>query len=84
MASPALAVPRTCQQIIHHLLVGVGRAVVRPVWREGEGDGEGDFVPRRILPISLSYDHRVIDGAEAARFTTALSRALSGMAELLL
>ena len=43
-------------------ILGVSRATMRPVW-----DGE-TFVPRLILPLSLSYDHRVIDGALAARF----------------
>ncbi len=43
-------------------ILGVSRAAVRPVWTGKE------FEPRTILPLSLSYDHRVIDGAEAARF----------------
>ena len=54
-------------------ILGVGRSVKRPVWDEG---GER-FVPRLMLPLSLSYDHRVIDGAAAARFTTHLGRLLS-------
>jgi pyruvate dehydrogenase E2 component (dihydrolipoamide acetyltransferase) len=41
------------------------------VWRDGA------FVPRLLLPLSLSYDHRVIDGAMAARFTTWLAHALA-------
>ena len=44
---------------------------MRPVWRDGA------FVPRLLLPLSLSYDHRVIDGAMAARFTTWLAQALA-------
>ena len=43
-------------------ILGVGRSVMRPVW-----DGKA-FQPRLMLPLSLSYDHRVIDGADAMRF----------------
>jgi pyruvate dehydrogenase E2 component (dihydrolipoamide acetyltransferase) len=43
-------------------ILGVSRTVTEPVWRESS------FVPRQMLPLSLSYDHRVIDGADAARF----------------
>lgn len=43
-------------------ILGVSSSETRPVWNEGE------FKPREILPLSLSYDHRLIDGAEAARF----------------
>jgi pyruvate dehydrogenase E2 component (dihydrolipoamide acetyltransferase) len=43
----------------------------------------GAFVPRLLLPLSLSYDHRVIDGAEGARFITALSQALADVKRLL-
>jgi pyruvate dehydrogenase E2 component (dihydrolipoamide acetyltransferase) len=59
-------------------ILGVSRAQLQPVWRDGE------FVPRLMLPLSLSYDHRVIDGAEAVRFTVALANALAeprGLAE---
>jgi pyruvate dehydrogenase E2 component (dihydrolipoamide acetyltransferase) len=59
-------------------ILGVSKAQLQPVWREGE------FVPRMMLPLSLSYDHRVIDGAEAVRFTVALANALAaprGLAE---
>jgi pyruvate dehydrogenase E2 component (dihydrolipoamide acetyltransferase) len=52
-------------------ILGISRASIKPVYRGGQ------FVPRLILPISLSYDHRVIDGASAARFTTYLSELLS-------
>jgi pyruvate dehydrogenase E2 component (dihydrolipoamide acetyltransferase) len=52
-------------------ILGVSRAQMKPVWRDGE------FVPRLMLPLSLSYDHRVIDGAEAARFAVALAAALA-------
>jgi pyruvate dehydrogenase E2 component (dihydrolipoamide acetyltransferase) len=59
-------------------ILGVSRSSIRPVW-----NGE-TFEPRLILPISLSYDHRVIDGALGARFTTALSGLLSDMRRMLL
>jgi len=52
-------------------ILGVSRAQMKPVWREGA------FVPRLMLPLSLSYDHRVIDGADAARFAVALAAALA-------
>ena len=44
-------------------ILGVSKSAIKPVW-----DGKA-FVPRLMLPLSLSYDHRVIDGASAARFT---------------
>ena len=59
-------------------LLGVSRSSLKPVWRDGE------FVPRLILPVSLSYDHRVIDGALAVRFTTYLCQVLSDLRHLLL
>jgi pyruvate dehydrogenase E2 component (dihydrolipoamide acetyltransferase) len=43
----------------------------------------GAFVPRLMLPLSLSYDHRVIDGAAAVRFTSFLARALADVQGLL-
>jgi pyruvate dehydrogenase E2 component (dihydrolipoamide acetyltransferase) len=43
-----------------------------------------EFVPRLIMPLALSYDHRVIDGADGARFTTYLSGLLSDMRRMLL
>jgi pyruvate dehydrogenase E2 component (dihydrolipoamide acetyltransferase) len=52
-------------------ILGVSRSAMRPVFKDGA------FVPRLILPLSLSYDHRVIDGASAARFTTFLAQALA-------
>jgi pyruvate dehydrogenase E2 component (dihydrolipoamide acetyltransferase) len=54
-------------------ILGVCRSTQRPVW-----DGK-QFVPRLILPLSLSYDHRVIDGAAAARFNTFLAALLGDM-----
>jgi pyruvate dehydrogenase E2 component (dihydrolipoamide acetyltransferase) len=58
-------------------ILGVSRADHRPVYRDG------GFVPRLMLPLSLSYDHRVIDGALAVRFTTYLSKALADVGGLL-
>ena len=59
-------------------ILGVSRSKMQPVW-----NGES-FEPRLILPLSLSYDHRVVDGADGARFTTFLSRVLSDTRRLLL
>ncbi len=59
-------------------ILGVSRASTQPVW-----DGK-QFAPRLLLPLSLSYDHRVIDGAAAARFTTWLSQVLGDMRRVLL
>lgn len=59
-------------------ILGVSKAKMQPVY---QGD---DFVPRLMLPISLSYDHRVIDGAEGARFSRALCAYLSDIRQLLL
>ncbi|MEK7811491.1 MAG: dihydrolipoyllysine-residue acetyltransferase [Pseudomonadota bacterium] len=59
-------------------ILGVSRSSMKPVWKDGE------FVPRLMLPLSLSYDHRVIDGASAARFTTYLAHVLSDMRRLAL
>src|SRR6201999_2453755 len=59
-------------------ILGVSRSSIKPVFQNGT------FVPRLILPLSLSYDHRVIDGASAARFTTFLAKTLAdprGLAE---
>ena len=59
-------------------ILGVSRSAMKPVW-----DG-AEFRPRLMLPLSLSYDHRVIDGAAAARFTTHLARLLSDPRQMLL
>jgi len=59
-------------------ILGVSRSVMKPVWKDGA------FVPRLMLPLSLSYDHRVIDGAEGARFITYLSSVLSDIRRVLL
>jgi pyruvate dehydrogenase E2 component (dihydrolipoamide acetyltransferase) len=51
-------------------ILGVSRGAIEPVWRKGSEAPSGveGFVPRMMLPLSLSYDHRVIDGADAMRF----------------
>jgi pyruvate dehydrogenase E2 component (dihydrolipoamide acetyltransferase) len=58
-------------------ILGVSRSSMQPVW-----NGK-DFVPRLMLPLSLSYDHRVVDGAEAVRFTTYLGQVLGDVDSLL-
>ena len=52
-------------------ILGVSRSAHKPIYRDGA------FVPRLMLPLSLSYDHRVIDGAAAARFTSFLAETLA-------
>jgi len=59
-------------------ILGVSRSSMKPVWQDGE------FVPRLMLPLSLSYDHRVIDGAAGARFITTLSQVLADIRRLAL
>jgi pyruvate dehydrogenase E2 component (dihydrolipoamide acetyltransferase) len=59
-------------------ILGVSRSATKPVWNGGE------FAPRLMLPLSLSYDHRVIDGAAAARFTSYLGQVLGDLRRLLL
>ncbi len=59
-------------------ILGVSRAAMRPIW-----DGNA-FVPRRMLPLALSYDHRVVDGAEGVRFTSLLKDYLADIRRLLL
>lgn len=54
-------------------ILGISKADIKPVYQDLK------FIPRLILPLSLSYDHRVIDGAAAARFTTHLSEVLTDM-----
>ncbi len=58
-------------------ILGVGRAQTRPVWDKDK------FVPRLLVPLSLSYDHRVIDGATGVRFTTFLVGLLADVDRLL-
>ena len=59
-------------------ILGVSKASMKPHW-----DGKA-FVPRLMLPLSLSYDHRAINGAEAAQFTVLLSGLLADIRGLLL
>ena len=69
--SPIVNVPEVA-------ILGFSRASLRPVYRDGQ------FIPRLILPFSLSYDHRANDGAQAARFTTHLRELLGDIREVLL
>jgi len=64
-------------------ILGVSRSVMRPAWVVGK-NGVGEFQPRLMLPLSLSYDHRVVDGAAAARFTGYLATVLSDIRRTLL
>ncbi|MHC1480823.1 dihydrolipoyllysine-residue acetyltransferase [Frateuria aurantia] len=59
-------------------ILGVSKAQIKPVWNGKE------FAPRLMLPLSLSYDHRVVDGAAAARFTAFLAAQLGDIRRLLL
>lgn len=59
-------------------ILGVSRAAMKPVW-----NGE-EFAARLIMPFALSYDHRVIDGAQGVRFTTYIDKLLSDIRRLLL
>ena len=59
-------------------ILGVTRAKMQPVWNGKE------FVPRLMMPLDLTYDHRVIDGAEGARFMAAIKQYLGDIRRLLL
>lgn len=59
-------------------ILGVSKSVIKPVYQNNE------FVPRLMLPLSLSYDHRVIDGADGARFIVYLAKRLADIKTLLL
>jgi pyruvate dehydrogenase E2 component (dihydrolipoamide acetyltransferase) len=59
-------------------ILGVSKSSIKPVWNGKE------FAPRLMLPLSLSYDHRVIDGAAAARFTATLAQVLADLRRSLL
>jgi len=59
-------------------ILGVSRSSMKPVYKDGK------FEPRLLLPLSLSYDHRVIDGAAGVRFTTCLAQVLSDVRRLAL
>jgi pyruvate dehydrogenase E2 component (dihydrolipoamide acetyltransferase) len=66
-------------------ILGLSKLQVLPRWSGGTDSGaEADFRARAVLPLSLSYDHRVIDGAAAARFTSRLGRMLARPGYLLL
>ena len=58
-------------------ILGVSRSSYKPVYQDGE------FVPRMMLPLSLSYDHRVIDGADGARFVVDLAKQLGDVKSLI-
>jgi len=60
-------------------ILGVSRSAMKPIYQP-----DGEFAARLMLPLSLSYDHRVIDGADGARFTSYLSRVLADMRRVLL
>ncbi|MEW6775518.1 MAG: dihydrolipoyllysine-residue acetyltransferase [Bdellovibrionota bacterium] len=59
-------------------VLGVSKAVTKPVWKDGK------FVPRLLVPLSLSYDHRVIDGADGVRFITRIKEVLQDVRTMLL
>jgi pyruvate dehydrogenase E2 component (dihydrolipoamide acetyltransferase) len=59
-------------------ILGISRSQMKPVWNGS------DFIPRLMMPLSLSYDHRVVDGAEAAQFTGLLRELLGDVRRLLL
>src|SRR3990167_9196913 len=59
-------------------ILGLSKSTIEPVYKDG------NFVPRLLLPLSFSYDHRVIDGAEAARFTKYIADVLSDLRRVLL
>jgi pyruvate dehydrogenase E2 component (dihydrolipoamide acetyltransferase) len=59
-------------------ILGVSRSAVKPVWNGKE------FAPRTMLPLSLSYDHRVVDGALAARFITTLGQVIADLRRVML
>jgi pyruvate dehydrogenase E2 component (dihydrolipoamide acetyltransferase) len=59
-------------------ILGLSKSVVKPVWNGTE------FAPRTMLPLSLSYDHRVVDGALAARFTTYLAQVIADIRRVML
>jgi pyruvate dehydrogenase E2 component (dihydrolipoamide acetyltransferase) len=63
-------------------ILGLSKSDFKPKW-DGQAEG-GKFVPRLMLPLSLSYDHRVIDGAQAARFSTYLADVLADMRKVMI
>jgi pyruvate dehydrogenase E2 component (dihydrolipoamide acetyltransferase) len=65
-------------------ILGVSRGALRPTFRGKDEKGNDIFVARLMLPLSLSYDHRAIDGATAARFSSSLVSVLSDIRKLIL
>jgi pyruvate dehydrogenase E2 component (dihydrolipoamide acetyltransferase) len=59
-------------------ILGLSRSAMQPVYKDGQ------FVPRLMMPLCLTYDHRVIDGADAARFTTRLAQLFADPVRLLM
>src|SRR5579859_6374961 len=59
-------------------ILGVSKSSLKPVWKDGQ------FVPRLMMPLSLSYDHRAVDGAQGARFITNLTAILSDIRRVIL
>jgi pyruvate dehydrogenase E2 component (dihydrolipoamide acetyltransferase) len=59
-------------------ILGVSKSSMKPVWKDTQ------FVPRLMMPLSLSYDHRAVDGAQGARFITNLTAVLSDIRRVLL
>ena len=59
-------------------ILGVSKSATKPVWNGKE------FAPRLVVPLSLSYDHRVIDGAAAARFSAYLAQLLADLRRVML
>ena len=61
-------------------ILGVSHSETKPVYQKAKNE----FVPRLILPLSLSYDHRVVDGADGARFMVSLTQRLADIRTILL
>ena len=61
-------------------ILGVSKAEVKPIWNSSGSE----FEPKLMCPLSLSYDHRVVDGAEGARFVTYIGQLLADARRLLL
>jgi len=59
-------------------ILGVSKSSMKALWKDGQ------FVPRLMLPLSLSYDHRAVDGAQGARFIAHLSAVLADIRRVLL
>ena len=59
-------------------ILGVSKLAVKPIWNGS------DFEPRKMLPVSLSYDHRVVNGGDGGRFVTQLGQLLADIRRLLL